>query len=195
MSHSSQKSTVHNLQTAEDQQQTTEEDHRQLVPKKIDVPKIHEPQVRISAKNKIAPSKPPPPAAAPLVAHLEPGSPQDEQPLPTMVEPSFKAIPPQDYSPSLPASHAGAYPYPLPQDESPVSSFTLNRSRVQSPLASPVREYPAPHHPQGLPLVPATVSANASNLPEDHYPQPKKVLPLKRSESPSSRPCCGCIIL
>ncbi|MBA0730843.1 hypothetical protein Golax_020545, partial [Gossypium laxum] len=153
MSYSSQKSTVHNLQTAEDQQQTTEEDHQHLVPKKIDVPRIHEPQVSISEKNKIAPSKPPPPAAAPLVAHLEPGSPQDEQPLPTMVEPSFKSIPPQDYSPSSLASHAGAYPYPhFPQDESPVSSFTRNRARVQSPLASPVMAYPAPHHPQGLPL-------------------------------------------
>ncbi|KAH1045774.1 hypothetical protein J1N35_036558 [Gossypium stocksii] len=190
MSHSSQKSAVHNLQTAEDQQQTTEEDHQHLVLKKIDVPKIHEPQVSISAKKKIAPSKHPPPAAAPLVAHLEPRSPQDEQPSPTMVEPSFKPIPQQDYSPSSPASHAGAYPYPhFPQDEiSPVSSFTLNRSRVQSPLGSPV------HHMQGLPPVPATVSPNASNLPED-YPQPKKILPPKRSESPSSRPCCGCIIL
>ncbi|MBA0665239.1 hypothetical protein Goklo_005127 [Gossypium klotzschianum] len=192
MSNSSQKSTVHSLQTAEDQQQTTEEDHQHLVPKKIDVPKIHEPQVSISAKNKIDPSKPPPPAAAPLVAHPEPGSPQDEKPLPTMVESSIKPIPSQDYSPSSPASQAGVYPYShFNKDESPGSSFTQNRSRVQSPLGSPVMEYPARYHRQGLPLVPATVSPNASNLPED-YKQPKKVLSSKRSESPSSRPCCGC---
>lgn len=63
MSHSSQKSTVHNLQTTEDQQQITEEDHQHLIPKEVDVPKIHEPQVSTSATNNLAASKPPSPEA------------------------------------------------------------------------------------------------------------------------------------
>ncbi|TYH00186.1 hypothetical protein ES288_A10G253900v1 [Gossypium darwinii] len=184
MSHSSQKSTVHNLQTTEDQQQSTEEDHQHLVLEKFDDPihsRIHEPQVSISAKNKIAPSKPPPPAAAPLVAHLELHNLHDEQPLPTTIEPSFKSIP---RSPSSPASHAGAYPYPhFPLDES--------RGYLQSTVASPVVGY---LDPKGLPQVPEKVSPPASNLPQ-HDLHPKEVLLQPPSEPPSSRPCCACIIL
>ncbi|TYH51336.1 hypothetical protein ES332_D10G265200v1 [Gossypium tomentosum] len=178
MSHSSKKPTVHNLQTTEDQQQITEEDHQHLIKKEVGVPKIHEPQVITSATNNLAESKPPPPAASPLVAHPDPHNPIDEPPFPAIVEPSSKSFSRKDYLPSSPASQTEAYPYPHPPQYEP-------RGYRQSTVASPV---------VGLPQVPEKVSPPASNPPQD-YLHAKEVLLSSPQNQPSSRPCCSCIIL